>query len=196
MKMKPILIGVGGLLLSSIAFAIPKQTTPIQAKAIGAAPQSASLSSKMNITLRSGNSWSDGIYVSAEDCIYAWKRVLDPEFNSEACCLLYDILNAREAKQGDCSIDDVGIYAIDELVLQITFVGDIDYNAFLLNLTSIALAPLRERIVEKNGDWAKKPATTVNSGPFMIRRVNYGFDTANTPDPSYVFTAAMDFAAA
>ena len=140
---------------------------------------------KMNITLRSGNSWSDGIYVSAEDCIYAWKRVLDPEFNSEACCLLYDILNAREAKQGDCSIDDVGIYAIDELVLQITFVGDIDYNAFLLNLTSIALAPLRERIVEKNGDWAKKPATTVNSGPFMIRRVNYGFDTANTPDPSY-----------
>jgi len=139
----------------------------------------------MLITLKSDNYWSDGTYVSADDVVYAWKRILDPSFNSTACCLLYDILNAREAKQGDCSIDDVGIYAVDGLVLQVNFVGDIDYDAFILNLCSVALAPLRERVVEKNGDWAKKPATTVNSGAFMVRRVNYGFDTSNGIDASF-----------
>lgn len=130
----------------------------------------------MLITLKDNNFWSDGTYVSAEDVVYSWKRILDQDFDSTAACLLYDIKNAREAKQGDCSIDDVGIYAVDELVLQVTFVGDIDYDRFLLNLTSIALAPMREDAVKKVADWSKKPATTVCSGPFMLRRVHYGIN--------------------
>ena len=137
------------------------------------------------LSLRSDTFWSDGIYISAEDVVYSWKRILDPSFNSDACCLLYQIKNARLAKQGDCSIDDVGIYAVDSRLLQISFDEDIDYNAFILNLCSISLAPLRERVVENTDDWSKKPATTVNSGPFMIRRVNYGFDTSNVADKSF-----------
>lgn len=34
--------------------------------------------------------WSDGTYVSANDVVYAWKRILEPDFTSEACALLYD----------------------------------------------------------------------------------------------------------
>ncbi|MCQ2353535.1 MAG: ABC transporter substrate-binding protein [Clostridia bacterium] len=138
----------------------------------------------MLITLKDDNCWSDGTYVSAEDVIYSWKRILDQDFNSTAACLLYDIKNAKEAKQGDCSIDDVGIYAVDELVIQVTFVGDIDYDNFILNLTSVALAPLREDVVKKLADWSKKPATTVCSGPFMLRRVHYGLNSEGREDLS------------
>ena len=139
----------------------------------------------MELELRDKNYWSDGIYVCAEDVIFAWKRILDPSFNSDAACLLFDIKNASDAKQGDCSIDDVGIFADDELLLRITFEGDIDYDRFIRNLTSVALAPLREDIITRNADWSKKPATTVCSGPFMLRRINYGFDGSNLPDASY-----------
>ena len=140
----------------------------------------------MLLTLKKDNKWSNGVnIICADDVVFAWKRILDPSTNSEAACLLYEILNAREAKRGDCSIDDVGIYAVDTLVLKIVFVGDIDYDAFLLNLTSIALAPLCDDVVSRNGDWSKKPATTVCSGPFMLRRVNYGFDTDTNRDQSY-----------
>ncbi|MBO7376070.1 MAG: hypothetical protein ILO42_05880 [Clostridia bacterium] len=140
----------------------------------------------MLITLKSDNKWSNGVnIICADDVVFAWKRILDPSMNSDAACLLYDILNAREAKRGDCSIDDVGIYAVDTLVLKIVFVGDIDYDAFILNLTSVALAPLCDDVVSRNGDWSKKPATTVCSGAFMLRRVNYGFDTGNEKDKSY-----------
>lgn len=43
--------------------------------------------------------WSDGTYVSANDVVYAWKRILEPDFTSEACALLYDIKNARAIKE-------------------------------------------------------------------------------------------------
>jgi ABC-type oligopeptide transport system substrate-binding subunit len=128
----------------------------------------------MYIELQEDNYWSDGTYVSAEDVVYAWKRILNPEFNSEAACLLYDIKNAREAKAGDVSIDSVGISA-DNMTVIIEFVGDIDYDRFLRNLTSVALAPMREDVVKKNPDWSKKASTIICSGPFKIRTLNYGF---------------------
>ncbi len=141
---------------------------------------------KMIITLREGTSWSDGTYVSAQDVVYAWKRILDPEFNCEAACLLYDVKNAQEAKLGNTSIDSVGVYASDELRVEITFVSpDVDTERFLLNLTSVALAPLRENVISRNGDWAKKSSTIVCSGPFMLRRSNYGFDTSGKADNAY-----------
>ncbi len=138
----------------------------------------------MTIKLQSGNCWSDATVVSAEDVVYAWKRILDAGNNSEAACLLFDIANAREAKLGDCSIDDVGIYAHDSETLQIKFAGKIDYDRFILNLTSPALAPLKESVVDDYADWAKRPVTAVYSGPFMVRRVNYGLNEAGdaTPD--------------
>ena len=138
----------------------------------------------LTLTLRDDTGWNDGTVIQADDVVYAWKRILDPSFNSEAACLLYDIQNAKEAKAGDCSIDDVGISA-DNFKVFITFKEDIDYEAFLLNLTSVTLAPLREQIVASNGDWSKKPATTCCSGPFMLRRMNYGMDTDNNPDTAY-----------
>lgn len=117
--------------------------------------------------------WSDGIPVDAADVIYAWKRILDSENSNSAACLLYDIKNARAVAEGDKSIDDLGITDPDEMVLEITFEGKIDYDAFILNLTSPALVPLREQYIDTNADWSKKPATTVCSGPFTLRATDY-----------------------
>ncbi len=130
---------------------------------------------KMLLTLNT-TYWSDGIPVDAADVIYAWKRVLDVENHNPAAALLFDIKNARAVVEGDCSIDDLGVTDPDSLVLEITFERKINYDQFILNLTSPALVPLREDIVEKNDDWAKKPATIVCSGPFTLRGVNYGIE--------------------
>ena len=116
--------------------------------------------------------WSDGTKISANDIVYAWKRLLEVDANYEAAALLFDIKNARAAKEGDASIDDVGIYPAEQQMLEINFEGKIDYDQFLLNLTSLALAPLRDDIVSKSDDWAKKPGTMVCSGPFKLGRIN------------------------
>lgn len=117
--------------------------------------------------------WTDGIFVSANDVVYSWKRVLTVEDSYEVASLLFDIKNARAIKEGDSTIDDLGAYAVNERTLEIEFEGKIDYDQFLLNLTSYALCPLREDIVAKTDDWAKKPATMVSSGPFRLRAVSY-----------------------
>ena len=138
--------------------------------------------------------WSDGQYVSANDVVFAWKRLLEVEASYEAAALLFDIKNARAAKEGDASIDDVGIYAEEELMVTIKFEGPIDKDQFLLNLTSLALAPLREDSVTKSEDWAKKPATMVCSGPFRLGRVNVKSElTKQIDDPnSYQYTEDGD----
>ncbi len=134
---------------------------------------------KMTITLRD-TYWSDGTPVSANDIVFAWKRILEVEALGEAAPLLYQIKNAKEVKAGDVTIDALQIYAINTTTLEIFFEErldakgkpDIDYEGFMRNLTSYALAPLREITVSRTTDWAKKPATMVCSGPFMIRRVS------------------------
>ena len=135
---------------------------------------------KMTITLND-TYWSDGTPVSANDVVFAWKRILDVEATSEAAPLLYQIKNAKAVKEGDLSIDALQIYAINTTTLEIFFEEKldakgkpaIDYNGFIRNLTSYALVPLREITVSRTSDWAKKPATMVCSGPFMIRRISY-----------------------
>ena len=131
----------------------------------------------MTITLREDAFWSDGTYVSANDVTYTIKRVLNPETTSEVACLLYDIKNARIVKNAktDLYVDDLGVYPVGEREVEITFEdGFTNYDQFIENLASPALAPLREDIVAANeDDWAKKPGTIVCSGPFMLRRVAY-----------------------
>lgn len=128
---------------------------------------------KMLITLKE-TLWSDGVtQLSANDVVYTIKRALNCENSSDVACLLYDIKNARAAKHGDVSIDTVGVYAVDQLVVEFTFEGKIDYDAFMMNLSSPALAPLPESIVAKGEDWAKKPATMMCSGPFKVRKTDF-----------------------
>ena len=147
---------------------------------------------KMQLYLNDTN-WSDGTKVSANDIVFAWKRLLEVDANYEAAALLFDIKNARAAKEGDCSIDDVRIYPAEQQMLEIFFEGKIDYDQFLLNLTSLALAPLRDDIVSKSDDWAKKPGTMVCSGPFKLGRVNVKTSEEKAFDPAFEYKDANGF---
>ncbi len=127
----------------------------------------------MYITMANTN-WSDNTPVTADDVVFAWKRLLNPNYSFEAAALLFDIMGAREYNENEGSKDDIKITA-DRKRLTIQFNGPIDYDQFLLNLTSLALAPLREDIVGgiKNEDWAKKPGTMICSGPFKLGRISF-----------------------
>lgn len=134
----------------------------------------------MYLRLKSDAYWSDGTALSANDVVYAWKRLLEVDASYSAAALLFDIKNARAAKEGDCSIDDVGVTAPETTLVEIRFEQSIDYDQFLLNLTSVALAPLRSDITAKSTDWAKKPGTMVCSGPFRLARINLSTSDTDT----------------
>ena len=127
----------------------------------------------MRITLNE-TKWSDGRDVSADDVVYAWKRILEPDFDSEACTMLFDIKNARAVKAGDMTIDDLGLAAVETYVVEIEFERKINKDRFLENLASLALVPLREDVVGRNPDWAKRSTDIRTNGPFIIRKLVYG----------------------
>lgn len=113
--------------------------------------------------------WSDGRTLSADDFVFAWKRILEPEFYSEAAVMLFDIKNAVDVKNGNCSIDDVGIYASATDILTVEFEQPIDYDLFKEYCASLALVPLREDVVSKGDDWGTNVSLLITNGPFTVR---------------------------
>lgn len=143
---------------------------------------------KMTITLRDDAFWDDGSPVSASDVVFTWKyRILQESSTNEAAVLLYPIKNAKLVKQGDISLDALQIYAINPTTLEVFFEEKldekgkpaIDYDGFIRNMTSYALAPLRETIVSRTSDWAKKAATMSCSGPFKLRRITFDAESVS-----------------
>ena len=128
---------------------------------------------KMQITINE-TAWSDGRAVSVDDVVFAWKRILDPEFSCSAAAMLFDIKNAKAYKNGDVSPDDVGLYPVDTKVLDIYFEGPINYDLFIENLASPILVPLREDVIAKAEQWASNVAIMVANGPFAVRSFTPG----------------------
>ncbi len=144
----------------------------------------------MYIEIKEDARWSDNQPLTADDVVFAWKRLLNPNNAYSSASLLFDIKNAREYNEAEVTKDDLGISA-DGKHLTIEFDeknGEPDYDQFLLNLTSLALAPLREDVVSKNEDWAKKPGAIVTSGPFKLSKLNFYKEDVKLPISGALFT--------
>ncbi len=126
-------------------------------------------------------SWSDNRKVSADDVIYAWRRILSPEMDSPYASLLYAIKGARDVKSGVGTIDDLGLAAVDDTLLEVTFekdyfAGEYVCDLFAEQVSNIHLAPCREDVVtrcEKNNeDWAGSSANIVCNGKFRVQTMD------------------------
>lgn len=97
------------------------------------------------------NHWNDGSLVSSYDFEYAWKKVLSPDFQTAFAYFFYPIRNAKEAKEGKCSLEDVGIEAIDEQTLKVSLVRPTPY---FLELTAHTLySPVHRHIDRQYPQW-------------------------------------------
>ncbi len=127
---------------------------------------------KMVMTLKD-TCWSNKDPITTDNVMYTWKRLLNANNSFEGASLLFDIKNARAVKEGNVTIDDLGVEANSSKMLTVYFEGPIDVDAFLLNLTSVITAPLPESHIEKDADWAKKGSTMICSGPFKLGKTRY-----------------------
>lgn len=125
---------------------------------------------EMKITIKSTH-WSDGSEVQANDIVYAWRRILNPEFSSPAASMLYAIRGAKSAKLGETSIYDVGVYPSSKNTVIVEFEDDANIDEFLYNLASPALVPLRENKISIYEDtWSRNSTDLSANGPFRVRK--------------------------
>ncbi len=129
--------------------------------------------------------WSDGSRVSADDFVFAWKRILSPDFESPYASMLYPIMNAQEVKSGNMTGDDLKIAALDWDLLEImidtecTTVsgdeknGEFDVNLFAEIVSAPAFSPLKEDVVTRNEETWFNTATDIRTnGPFKIANMD------------------------
>ncbi|MEI3604127.1 peptide ABC transporter substrate-binding protein [Pseudogracilibacillus sp. SE30717A] len=116
--------------------------------------------------LREDANWSNGDPVTAEDFVYAWKYMLDPETASSAAFLAYFIEGAEEYNAGEGSADDVAINAIDEKTLEVVLTAPTGF--FLDLLTNPAFFPINHKVAAENENWHAEADSFVANGPFKL----------------------------
>ena len=137
------------------------------------------------IKLRDDATWSDGKALVAQDFVYAFQRLFDPDAGAQGSYSAYytAISGAEAASSSDGKTSDVGVSAPDEH----TLVLKLDHPQPTL-VTLLALwpaSPLRQDIIEQNGDAWTEPGTLVSDGPFVLASYEPGAEIGLTANPSY-----------
>ncbi|HHU07721.1 MAG TPA: peptide ABC transporter substrate-binding protein, partial [Clostridiaceae bacterium] len=120
-------------------------------------------------TLRDNAKWSDGSPLTAEDFVFAWKRVLDPKFASAAAHMMHPyIKNGSLAYRGEegKTLDDVGLKAVSDKVLEVTLENPCSFFPALVATWNYS--PVCKAVVEANPDWARDVKNYVSNGPFKL----------------------------
>ncbi|MGM0943215.1 MAG: peptide ABC transporter substrate-binding protein [Bacillota bacterium] len=116
--------------------------------------------------LRENANWSNGDPVVAQDFVYAWKRLLDPETGSSAAFLGYFIKGGEAFNNGEGSADDLGLTAVDEKTFEVELENPTGY--FLHVVTNPAFFPVNHKVAEENPEWHAEAESFVANGPFKL----------------------------
>ena len=119
-------------------------------------------------TLRDDAKWSDDKAVTAEDFVYAWQRLVNPDTGADYNYMIDMVLNANDIMEGKKKPEELGIKAIDEKTVEVTLEKQTPY--FLEVCAFPATFPVRKDIVESNGEtWSTNPETYVGNGPYKLQ---------------------------
>ncbi len=113
--------------------------------------------------------WSDGTPVTADDFVFAWRRVVDPRVASEYSFIMgiAGVKNADAVTAGEMPAEDLGVTAVDDKTLKVEL--DVPVPFFESLMAFPTFYPVNEEFFHKCGDqYASTPDTLLANGPFRI----------------------------
>ncbi|EOZ3809540.1 oligopeptide ABC transporter substrate-binding protein OppA [Citrobacter youngae] len=119
--------------------------------------------------LRKDAKWSDGTPVTAQDFVYSWQRLANPNTASPyASYLQYGhIVNIDDIIAGKKPVTDLGVKAIDDHTFEVTLSEPVPY--FYKLLVHSSLSPVPKAVVEKFGEKWTQPANIVSNGSYKLK---------------------------
>ena len=123
--------------------------------------------------IRDSARWSNGDPVTAADFVYAWRKPVDPANASEYAFIMFPIKNAEAINTGKLPKEELGVRAVGEHRLEVTFEQPI---AFFDKLVAFAtFAPVQEAFYDQAaGRYGADADTLLYNGPFVIARWVHG----------------------
>ena len=110
--------------------------------------------------------WSDGAPVTADDFVYAYRRILDPRTASIYAYLVTLLKNGRSVNEGKAAPETLGAHAAGPRTLVLTLEHPAPYLPQLL--MSQSFYPVPRHVVERFGDGWSAPGRYVSNGAYRL----------------------------
>jgi len=119
-------------------------------------------------TLRSGLKWSDGSDFTAQDIVYSWQRLVDPETAADYSYMIDMVVNANEIMEDEMDKSALGIKALSPTSLEVTLTFDCPFFDEIMCFP--ATFPVKKSTIDKAGDqWTFSPETYISNGPYRLK---------------------------
>lgn len=117
--------------------------------------------------------WSNGDPVTAHDYVWSWERALHPQMGNLYAYMLFPVVNAEAFAKGEVTeFSDVGVKALDDLILQVTLHSPAPY--FLQLMDHYSTFAVHPATILKHGTmtsrftkWTREE-NMVNNGAFNL----------------------------
>ncbi|TGZ99163.1 ABC transporter substrate-binding protein [Rodentibacter pneumotropicus] len=119
--------------------------------------------------LRKDAKWSNGDPITAQDFVYSWRRLVNPNTASPYASFLdyMQVVNAQDIIDGKKKPEELGVEAKDDHTFVVYSSNPVPYAAGLT--THQSLLPVPQKIIEKLGDaWVKKE-NIVTNGAYKLK---------------------------
>ncbi len=117
--------------------------------------------------LRPDAKWSNGDPVTADDFVFAFRRLMDPATGAPYANIFYTLKDAEEINKHHAPVETLGVRALSPIELEITLERPVPY--FIEQLTHLTAYPLHRQSVEAYGNAFVKPGHLVSNGAFMLK---------------------------
>lgn len=132
--------------------------------------------------LRDGLKWSDDSDLTANDFVYAWKRICDPEVAAPYADTVLSPIAGFNAES--LNPDALQVSAPDDKTFEVKLSGPCTYFGSLAAFAT--MMPVQQATIDANGDaWATAPETYVSNGPFVMSEWVQGSHITMVKNPNY-----------
>ena len=113
--------------------------------------------------------WSNGDPVTAQDFVYSFRRLVNPNTASPYATYLsgLKVVNAQEIVDGKAGVETLGIRAVDDKTLEISLSEPVPYLPDTLIHT--AVKPVNQKAIEQHGDKWTAPGNYVVNGAYNLK---------------------------
>lgn len=155
--------------------------------------------------IRPDAKWSDGKAVTANDFVYSWRRLADPNTAADYCYMIDMVKGYAEVNSGEADPSTLAVSAPDASTFEVVLTYDCPY--FLEICAFPAAFPVREDVVSAEPDtWttSNNSKNYITNGPWKmaewvhdsyIKMVpnEYHYDVANLGPDSITFRLMADY---
>lgn len=122
--------------------------------------------SEYTFTLVQNGMWSDGTAITANDFVYAWRRVLDPDTMSLYTGAMHPIKNGAAIEAGEMDLEDLGVEAVDDYTLKVTMEGPTTF--FPLLASTWTFSPVPKHVIDDKAEAWVEAENIVSNGPYKM----------------------------